>query len=702
MADPAPLGPRPPSEPRRAAAVTARATTLADRLDHYTAERDAFDRLRNQREELEEEPTASEVLEQVKRDFQRVLTAARVNVAELFTQFGTPPLRFSTADSQLLTRWLPLAVAAAADKDGDGQVTVKEFRTGLRSLNVTVQDDMVAALVTLMDRDGDGEIDYREFTRHFSGDKAFKQERKADGASENPRLLTDEELEEVKKGFAQPVGTRNEHLLVRWSLNVDVLHALTTRERADLVQHAELITVRPGEEIVVAGSRQISPTTFFIVLSGSCCIWLPPLESSAFEAVTKVEKVALEEPPTQRAAASAQRWISVRKEIVAERQKIADLNRAARKAEAEELAAHYGAEWYQSAGRQRRRQQHRPRGKTGGGRRSRRSPKRVYVPGKGYRDSTQREHLGVRERWLHDHEPVLSVFDGVMARKKREDEERAKLLQTDNRTLDEVSLGHKAQRLSGPLGGETEHRVEMLFPPYSSFGELRAFHNAEAASVLREGTKTVQMTVRATMQEDVSVLLVNREEDIAAVMAAYRSSLDDKVAFLQTLQQYQNSGEDAVRRLASFMRRVWVAEGDTVVIEGEEADAVYFVMSGQLRVSKCQPDGKMGVVNVLGAGTSFGQMGCVQKDGKRGASCVALTNCELLCIHRYNFVRSSDPEGIPPPSPPFLGRFTPVLRRFSAVLLHCPVSWRRDGENGRKVAENGRKFGEKWARNSGG
>ena len=73
---------------------------------------------------------------------------------------------------------------------------------------------------------------------------------------------------------------------------------------------------------------------------------------------------------------------------------------------------------------------------------------------------------------------------------------------------------------------------------------------------------------------------------------------------------------------------------------------MYFVMSGQLRVSKCQPDGKMGVVNVLGAGTSFGQMGCVQKDGRRGASCVALTNCELLCIHRYNFVRSSDPEVI--------------------------------------------------------
>ena len=59
--------------------------------------------------------------------------------------------------------------------------------------------------------------------------------------------------------------------------------------------------------------------------------------------------------------------------------------------------------------------------------------------------------------------------------------------------------------------------------------------------------------------------------------------------------------------------------------------------------------------------------------------------------------------GIPtPPSPLFLGRFSPVLRRFSAVILCCLASWRRDGENGRKMAENGRNLGEKRARNSGG
>ena len=56
----------------------------------------------------------------------------------------------------------------------------------------------------------------------------------------------------------------------------------------------------------------------------------------------------------------------------------------------------------------------------------------------------------------------------------------------------------------------------------------------------------------------------------------------------------------------------------------------------------------------------------------------------------------------PTVSRPFCARFAPVLRRFSAVLLCWPASWRRDGENGRKMAENGRILGEKRARNSGG
>ena len=126
------------------ASILERSRSLSDRLDLYRAERDTLDTLRVQALEEEKETEkgsdAEEIMSQVVRDFQRVLVAARVNLSEVFTSF---------------------------DKDGDGTVTTKEFRAGLRQLKVTVQDEMVEQLIGLMDRDGDGEVDYREFTKQL-------------------------------------------------------------------------------------------------------------------------------------------------------------------------------------------------------------------------------------------------------------------------------------------------------------------------------------------------------------------------------------------------------------------------------------------------------------------------------------------------------------------------------------------------------
>lgn len=143
-----PATPRPGARPRLAVTTNSRASrrrvtpsSLADRIELYRAEREALDMLREKGQEQEEkEDTVEEVMQQVVRDFQRVLIAARVNLAEVFTSF---------------------------DKDSDGTVTIKEFRAGLRSLKVNVSDEMVEKLVGAMDRDGDGEIDYREFTRQL-------------------------------------------------------------------------------------------------------------------------------------------------------------------------------------------------------------------------------------------------------------------------------------------------------------------------------------------------------------------------------------------------------------------------------------------------------------------------------------------------------------------------------------------------------
>ena len=50
--------------------------------------------------------------------------------------------------------------------------------------------------------------------------------------------------------------------------------------------------------------------------------------------------------------------------------------------------------------------------------------------------------------------------------------------------------------------------------------------------------------------------------------------------------------------------------------------------------------------------------------------------------------------------PLFLGRFSPIFYRFSAVLSRFPASWTKTEKTGANLRKNGCKVGEKWRRNS--
>ena len=70
--------------------------------------------------------------------------------------------------------------------------------------------------------------------------------------------------------------------------------------------------------------------------------------------------------------------------------------------------------------------------------------------------------------------------------------------------------------------------------------------------------------------------------------------------------------------------------------EGEEADRVFYIVSGQCRVVKDLHKPGERTLNVLTRGTCMGDWGVVN-GLQRTASCLAVGDVQLLVIHAFNF-----------------------------------------------------------------
>lgn len=147
-------------------------------------------------------------------------------------------------------------------------------------------------------------------------------------------------------------------------------------------------------------------------------------------------------------------------------------------------------------------------------------------------------------------------------------------------------------------------------------------------------------------KDQTHVLCVYRQEDISLIKEIYETSLLEKVDFLRAHHDYGYREVKELDEMARLMRRQWLRSGEKLVEAGQDADAIYFVLRGQLSIEAditVDGEAKTKAVNVLGAGCSVGQMGVVLEEKKRTATCVALTDGVVLFCHRYNFLRVLEP-----------------------------------------------------------
>ncbi len=77
----------------------------------------------------------------------------------------------------------------------------------------------------------------------------------------------------------------------------------------------------------------------------------------------------------------------------------------------------------------------------------------------------------------------------------------------------------------------------------------------------------------------------------------------------------------------------------TVVAQGDPADAVFYIISGKVKVTILSKSGKEAVLAILDADDFFGE-GCLNGHSRRMATVTTMTDCAIMRIEKATMVRT--------------------------------------------------------------
>jgi CRP/FNR family cyclic AMP-dependent transcriptional regulator len=81
------------------------------------------------------------------------------------------------------------------------------------------------------------------------------------------------------------------------------------------------------------------------------------------------------------------------------------------------------------------------------------------------------------------------------------------------------------------------------------------------------------------------------------------------------------------RRIVLFSKK------QTILVQGEAANALFYIQEGKVRVTVVSEHGKEATIGILSKGDFFGE-GCLAGQPLRAASSTAMTNCSILRIEK--------------------------------------------------------------------
>lgn len=112
--------------------------------------------------------------------------------------------------------------------------------------------------------------------------------------------------------------------------------------------------------------------------------------------------------------------------------------------------------------------------------------------------------------------------------------------------------------------------------------------------------------------------------------------LEKHLELLRGLPLFEGLSGEQLSRVASVAEVRRFPARAVVVTQGEEANELFAVVRGRLKVSSSNADGRDTVLGIMSDGEVFGEVALLD-GGTRSATCSAVEPCELLVIARAQF-----------------------------------------------------------------
>lgn len=109
--------------------------------------------------------------------------------------------------------------------------------------------------------------------------------------------------------------------------------------------------------------------------------------------------------------------------------------------------------------------------------------------------------------------------------------------------------------------------------------------------------------------------------------------------WLQKVSIFQDLSESALSHIAEISETVTFHDEQTIFNDSEEADALYIVKSGKVRIEQNYRDGRKKTLAVLTSGSFFGEMALITS-GKRCASAKCAEKSDVIKIEKNQFLQS--------------------------------------------------------------